>query len=74
MVSKKQIKEEAKRLVAEFQSKEMAIKAITEIKRVLIYFPKTDTFGLNWLNYFERVKAELSKPKQQSTTVTTPTE
>lgn len=68
-MSKKQQKDEARRLVTDFQhqhfncsmlvAKEMTKKTIAEIQRVLAYFPAKDGYGLNWREYFKGVAAEV---------------
>lgn len=70
-MTKKQIKEEARRLVTDFQhqhfncsmlvAKEMSKKTISEIQRVLVYFPAKDGYGCNWREYFKDVAAEIEK-------------
>jgi len=61
MMTKKDIKEEAKRFIAKFHTKEMAKNAISEIQRVLMYMPVKDSYGLNWREYFRDVDAEVEK-------------
>jgi len=60
-MTKKDIKEEAKRLMVKFKTKETAKDAITEIQRVLMYMPVKDAYGLNWREYFRSVDTELDK-------------
>lgn len=70
-MTKKQIKEDALKLVESFQhqhfncsvlvAKEIAIKSISQTQNVLIYFPPKDRYGFDWMEYYKKLLLEIEK-------------
>lgn len=70
-MTKKQIKEDAKRLVTDFQhqhfncsvlvAKEISKKYISGIQNVLVYYPPKDRYGFDWMEYYKKLTLEVEK-------------
>lgn len=78
-INKMTIKEDAKKMVAEYEkilssynmSKahrkmfaiECALKALEEIMRPLMYLPQKDGYGMDWREYYFKIKTQIEKLK-----------